>query len=90
LTKADVYFAHHLMKLFHQNIKLIQKNQINVSNLFDIMVKLRTQLLNRRPTKFFGSKVYENLQHFSDSDQKEFKAAALKFYDRAIDYLEKI
>ncbi len=54
------------------------------------MVKLRTQLLNRRPTKFFGSKVYENLQHFSDSDQKEFKAAALKFYDRAIDYLEKI
>ena len=77
------------MNTFHQIIKIFEMKSTNASNLYDLMIKLKTQLENRTKHNFFGSKVNENLKNFPIPLQKSFKNDAIKCYDRALDYLEK-
>ena len=75
-------FAGHVMKLFHITIKTLEMKSTNSTNLFDIMFKLKTQLEIRLKTNFFGTKVNENLKHFSESEKNRFEVAAKMVYNR--------
>jgi hypothetical protein len=91
LNSSDLYleFTKNLMEIFHQNLELLQSNKVNSSNLYDIMMKLKTQLTNRREQKFFGSNINDYLKNISVSERETFEYEALECYDRALDYLEK-
>jgi hypothetical protein len=82
-------FASHLMQLFYINIKTLENNATNATNLYDIMFKLKTQLENRLNLSFFGSKVKENLKYFDENTQKIFLENTRNAYKRAIDYLNR-
>ena len=82
-----LFMTAHLMNIFHQNIQTFERNDINSTNLYDIMCQIRTQLKNRLEQKFFGAEVKENLKYFPIELRNEFLKSAKNCYNRAIIYL---
>ena len=89
LSICDLYlhFSCHLMKLFHIYIKTFEQKSTNATNLFDLMINLKTKLENRQKLKFFGTKVDQNLKNFNLKDRESFLSNANTCYQRALNYL---
>jgi hypothetical protein len=88
ITELYLHFASHFLQLFYVNIKKLENNTTNSTNLYDIMCKLRLQLKNRLTYEFFGSKVKDNLAILSADDRNLFVKNCKEVYNRAIGYLE--
>jgi hypothetical protein len=87
ISELYLHFSSHFMDLFHKNIKILEMKSTNATNLYDLMLKLKTQLENRLNKEFFGSKVNECIEKCSFEVKNTFIKSAKIVYKRAIDYL---
>lgn len=89
LSECYIWFVHHILSVFQKSILMLEKKNLNATDVFDIMNDLRNQISNRKNDEFFGITVTTTLNGLTLTEKNEFKTSALLTYQRAIDYLEK-
>ncbi|KAL4099097.1 hypothetical protein QTP88_023584 [Uroleucon formosanum] len=89
LSECYIWFVHHILSVFQKSILMLEKKNLNATDVFDIMNDLRNQISNRKNDEFFGITVTTRLNGLTLTEKNEFKTSALLTYQRAIDYLEK-
>lgn len=89
LSECYLWFVHHILSVFQKSILMLEKKNLDATDVFDIMNGLRNQNLKRKNDEFFGITVTTRLNGLTSMEKNEFKTSALDSYQRAIDYLEK-
>ena len=88
LSELYLYFTHHFMTIFNETILKLESDLSNSTHLFSIMNDLRVKLINRKELRFYGTKVNNHINKFSEVDKKQFLKVAYETYDKAINYLQ--
>lgn len=88
-SECYIWFVYHILSIFQKSILVLEKNNLNATDVFDIMNDLRNQILNRKNDEFFGIAVTTRLNSLTLNEKNEFKTSALNTYERALDYLDK-
>ncbi|CAI6348699.1 unnamed protein product [Macrosiphum euphorbiae] len=84
-----IWFVHHVLSIFQKHILILEKNNLNAPEVYDVMLSLRSQILNRKNDNFFGIAVTTRLPNLTSKENDAFKSDALHTYKRALEYLEK-
>jgi len=80
-SSCVVYFSKHIL--------ILEKNNLNAPEVYDVMLSLRSQILNRKNDNFFGIAVTTRLPNLTRKESDIFKSDALNTYKRGLEYLEK-
>jgi len=78
-----------VLSIFQKHILILEKNNLNAPEVYDVMLSLRSQILNRKNDNFFGIPVITRLSNFTSKENDVFKSDALNTYKRGLEYLEK-
>jgi len=89
LRECYIWFVHHVLSIFQKHILILEKNNLNAPEVYDVMLSLRSQILNRKNDNFFGIAVTTRLPNLTSKENDAFKSDALHTYKRALEYLEK-
>ncbi|KAI4810800.1 hypothetical protein KUCAC02_013730 [Chaenocephalus aceratus] len=82
-------FLNNVLKIFHDVVLLLERDDGTVCELYDIMLTLKTKLQQRQIDSFFGMETSAILQQFPDQKAAAIKHDLSKFYQAALNYLEK-
>jgi hypothetical protein len=74
---------------FQKHILILEKNNLNAPVVYDVMLSLRSQILNRKNDNLFGIAVTTRLLNLTIKENDVFKSDALNTYKRGLEYLEK-
>ncbi|KAJ4929715.1 hypothetical protein JOQ06_018737, partial [Pogonophryne albipinna] len=82
-------FLANVLKIFHDVVLLLEREDGTVCELYDMMLTLKTKLQQRQIDSFFGMETIAILQQFPDQKAAAIKHDLSKFYQAALNYLEK-
>ncbi|KAJ4926419.1 hypothetical protein JOQ06_008593 [Pogonophryne albipinna] len=82
-------FLNNVLKIFHDVVLLLEKEDRAVCELYDMMLTLKTKLQQRQIDSFFGMETSAILQQFPNQKAAAIKHDLSKFYQAALNYLEK-
>jgi len=88
--EIEIYllFCNHILPMFNNAVKIIEKNSTTVIELFSIMLNVKNSLLSRKNEQFFGFVTNQKLNSLQDIN---LKSTIIKnfnlFFDEALKYL---
>lgn len=83
-----LYFVQNVMQVFQNAMKLLEADKVTSTEIYDIMVDLRTKLQNRQADQFYGKFAMNLLQHFDDAQKNKVKTEINSFFIRCLNYLQ--
>jgi len=89
LSECYIWFVHHVLSIFQKHILILEKNNLNAPEVYDVMLSLRSQILNRKNDNFFRIAVTTRLPNLTSKESDIFKSDALNTYKRGLEYLKK-
>uniref|UniRef100_A0A672ZP06 Uncharacterized protein n=1 Tax=Sphaeramia orbicularis TaxID=375764 RepID=A0A672ZP06_9TELE len=82
-------FLNNGLKIFHGVVLQLEKEDMTVCELDDIMYTLKTELQHHQMDSFFGMETRTILQQFPDHRAAAIKSDSLHLYEAALSYLQK-
>ena len=82
-------FLNNVLKIFHDDVLLLEGEDGNVCELYDMMFALKTKLQQRQMDSFFGMETSAILQQFPDQKAATIIHDLSNFYKAALNYHEK-
>lgn len=77
-----------MLSIFQKHILILEKNNLNTPEVHDVMLSLRSLILNRKNDNFFGIAVTTRLPNLTSKENDVFKSDTLNTYKRGLEYLK--
>ncbi|KAH1177234.1 hypothetical protein KIL84_010936 [Mauremys mutica] len=74
---------------FKQSFSILEKDSTNATKLFNLMLDVRSQLIDKAKDEFFTYQMNRALPDLSRKAQEKFRNEAKTMYNRAVAYLER-
>lgn len=86
ITECYLHFFHNILKLFHETIECLEKNNLLAIEVFSIMEVLKMKLEQRIQDNFLGFKTMTILK-LSRGEMQRTQKEFIKWYETALNYL---
>lgn len=89
--KIEVYlsFCSHILPIFEETIKQIEKTNCTVTETFTIFTNFRERISSRIKDKFYGFQTNQLLKKLTNSQQSKVEASFVRFLECTLKYLDK-
>ncbi|CAM4725598.1 unnamed protein product [Leuciscus chuanchicus] len=81
-------FLSNALKIFHDTVLVLEREDGTVCELYDMMFTLKTKLQQRQSDGFFGAQMGVLLQQFPDRQAAVLREGMCNFYQSSLTYLE--
>ncbi|XP_058636265.1 uncharacterized protein LOC131543068 [Onychostoma macrolepis] len=81
-------FLSNALKIFHNTVLVLEREDGTVCELYDMMFTLKTKLQQRQSDGFFGAQTGVLLQQFPDRQAAVLREDMCNFYQSSLTYLE--
>lgn len=92
VVELYLHFCHHLTEMFQKAVLLLEKNELTICEVFDIISGLKVQLEQRLLDCFFGYQVRQSLTKMGEmfpGDENVYVNEFKHIYEVCINYLTK-
>lgn len=89
LSEAYLYFIHNIMNILSSNIKHLESDYIQPTEVYDIFYKIKLEIENRLEKNFFGFKANQILLQVDRNKKEYFTKEAVSVYKKILCYLNK-
>ncbi|CAL8263874.1 unnamed protein product [Merluccius merluccius] len=87
-SKVYLSFLSNALKIFHDTVLVLEREDGTVCELYDMMFNLKTKLQLRHSDGFFGAQTDVLLQQFPDRQAAVLREDMSNFYQSSLTYLE--